>query len=104
MNKRLNARYECRVPLMDEKKETLASSQTTDISKSGVGFVSACFIPANTKMMVEISLTRDGLPVLVQGRVKWVEKMQNSSSFRIGMAFPEISLQSESRIENCFKE
>ncbi|MDD3374278.1 MAG: PilZ domain-containing protein [Candidatus Omnitrophica bacterium] len=104
MNKRLNARYECRVPLLDEKREVLSSSQTTDISKSGVGFVSACFIPANTNMMVELSLTRDGSPVLVQGRVKWVERMKNSSNFRVGMVFPDISPQAESRIENCFKD
>ena len=104
MNKRLSTRYECCVPLMDEEREILARSQTVDVSKSGVGFVSARFIPMNTKMMVEISLTRDGSPVLVQGKVKWVEKMSDSSNFRIGMAFPDILSQVESRIENCFKE
>jgi len=104
MEKRIAARYECQVPLMDEKKETLACSQTIDISKTGVGFVSAQFIPINTKMMVEISLARDGEPVLIQGKVKWVEKAAEASTYRVGMTFPDISDQAQSRIESYFKE
>lgn len=104
MEKRVSARYDCCVPLMDEKKQALSSSQTIDISKTGVGFVSARFIPINTNMMVEIALTRDGEPVLVKGRVKWVEKSSGSSSYRIGMTFPDISDQAQSRIENYFKD
>ena len=104
MEKRIDARYECQVPLMDERKATLVHSQTIDISKSGVGFVSARFIPINTKMMIEISLVRDGEPVLVQGKVKWVEKAAESSTYRIGMTFPDISDKAQSRIEGYFKE
>ncbi len=103
MEKRTSPRYGCCVPLLDENKETLMNSQTVDISKSGVGFVSARFIPVDTKMMVEISLSRDGSPVLVQGKVKWVERFPNSSAYKIGMIFPDISPQAQSRIEDFFK-
>ncbi|MDP8266985.1 MAG: PilZ domain-containing protein [Candidatus Aceula meridiana] len=104
MEKRIAARYDCQVPLLDEKKETLGQSQTIDISKSGVGFVSARFIPINTKMMIEISLARDGEPVLIQGKVKWVEKAVKASTYRIGMTFPDISETAQSRIESYFHE
>ena len=103
MEKRESKRFSCHVPLMDEKREALLNSQTVDISQTGVGFISARFIPINTKMMVEISLTREGAPVLVQGRVKWVEREADSSSYRIGMTFPEIPEQAKSRIEEYFK-
>ncbi len=103
MNKRIDSRFDCCVPLMDEKKEALLSSQTIDISKSGVGFVSARFIPMNTKMTVELSLQRDSMPFLVQGKVKWVEKMPNSSNFRIGMSFPDIPQEAQAQIEDSLK-
>lgn len=104
MEKRVDPRYDCCVPLMDEKKSTLPSSKTIDISKSGVGFVSARFIPINTNMMIEIALAREGEPVLVQGKVKWIEKSVESPSYRIGMTFPDISPEAQSRIENYFKD
>jgi len=102
MNKRENTRYDCRVPLMDERKENLASSYTTDISRTGVGFVSTRFLPINSKLVVELSLAREGSPVLVQGRVKWVEKIPHSPNFRIGMNFSDISTDVQSRIEERF--
>lgn len=102
MNKRENPRYDCRVPLMDERKETLASSYTTDISRTGVGFVSTRFIPINSKLMVELALTREENPVLVQGRVKWIEKIPHSPNFRIGMNFSDISTDAQSRIAQHF--
>ncbi len=102
MNKRENPRYDCRVPLMDERRETLSSSYTTDISRTGVGFVSTRFIPVNSKLMVEIALTREENPMLVQGRVQWVEKIPHSSNFRIGMNFSDISSDAQSRIAEHF--
>ena len=90
MEKRESQRFVCDVPLMDEKREALRNSRTIDISQTGVGFVSARFIPINTKMMVEISLEREGAPVLIQGKVKWVEKDSQAGSYRVGMVFPDI--------------
>ncbi len=104
MNKRENTRHDCCVPLMDERKESLRNSQTTNISKTGVGFVSARFIPMNTKMMIEIALSREGQPVLVQGKVKWVEQIPNSTNFRVGMNFQDISSSAQSRIDNYFSK
>ncbi len=88
---------------MDERRETLSSSRTIDISRTGVGFISARFIPINSKLMVELALSREEHPVLVQGRVKWVEKIPHTPSFRIGMNFSDISVDAQSRIEQHFK-
>jgi hypothetical protein len=97
MNKRENTRHECCVPLMDERSHALSSSRT------GVGFVSGRFLPINSKLMVELALSRDDQPVLVQGRVKWVEKIPHTPNFRVGMNFSDISEDSKSRIEEHFK-
>ncbi len=104
MEKRTSPRHRCCVPLLDEQKEVMANSQTMDISRTGVGFESAYFIPVDTKITVEISLSRDAEPMLVQGRVKWVEKSARSSTYKVGMTFPDISSQAQSRIDNYFKE
>jgi len=103
MNKRENTRHECCVPLMDERKETLSNSRTIDISRTGVGFISARFLPINSKLMVELALSREEHPVLVQGRVKWIEKIPHTPNFRIGMNFSDISSETQSRIEQHFK-
>jgi c-di-GMP-binding flagellar brake protein YcgR len=88
---------------MDERKEILRSSHTIDLSRTGVGFVSTRFVPINSKLMVELSLSRGENPVLVQGCVKWVEKIPNSQNFRVGMNFSDISTDTQSRIEKYFK-
>jgi c-di-GMP-binding flagellar brake protein YcgR len=88
---------------MDERKEILRSSHTVDLSRTGVGFISTRFVPINSKLMVELSLSRSENPVLVQGSVKWVEKVPNSQNFRIGMNFSDISTDTQSRIEKHFK-
>jgi hypothetical protein len=104
MNKRESIRHECCVPLMDERKEILSSSHTIDLSRTGVGFISTRFVPINSKLMVELSLLRGEAPVLVQGCVKWVEKIPNTPNFRIGMNFSDISTDIQSRIEKHFKD
>ncbi len=103
MNKRQSVRHDCCVPLMDEHKEVLASSRTVDLSRTGVGFVSTRFVPINSKIMVELSLSRNEAPVLVQGCVKWIEKIPQTPNFRIGMNFADISSDAQSRIEQYFK-
>lgn len=103
MNKRQSVRHECCVPLMDEHKEILVSSRTVDLSRTGVGFISTRFVPINSKLMVELSLSRGETPVLVQGSVKWVEKIPNTPHFRVGMNFADISGDVQSRIEQHFK-
>lgn len=99
MNRRESARHECCVPLLDERQQALKHSHTIDISRTGAGFISAKFIPVNSKLMVELALSPEGLPVLVQGRVKWIEKIPNTSNFRVGMNFSDIPEVSQSRIE-----
>ena len=103
MNKRESTRHECCVPLMDEQKAVLRSSHTVDLSSTGVGFVSTRFVPINSKLMVELSLSRTETPVLVQGCVKWVEKIPHTPNFRVGMNFSDISSDIQSRIEKYFK-
>ncbi len=100
--KRKHARRQCQVPVVCKKGSIFDSSQTVDISKGGIGFISSTPIPIDTKMLVELDLKADGEPVLALGRVKWVSHVRNSECYRVGMTFQEISTDSRSRLhEHC---
>ena len=88
--KRKNKRYICQVPVDGKQGSTFDSSQTIDISRDGIGFISPHTIPLNEKIAVEIALTPDSEPVLVLGIVKWVRKITDAEQYRIGMSFLEV--------------
>ncbi|MFA5059272.1 MAG: PilZ domain-containing protein [Candidatus Omnitrophota bacterium] len=88
--KRKSARYDCQVPVVSQKAARFSDTQTTDISKGGVGFISKNRIPIDTKMLVELNLTPEGEPVVAVGEVRWVTKILESDLYRVGMTFTEI--------------
>lgn len=98
MNKRRAPRKDCRVPVESKEGTAFDFSQTIDISEGGVGFVSSRYIPANTKMFIEIALTPQGDPVLAVAHVQWVSRIPGSKNFRVGMKFDDIMSGSKSRI------
>jgi len=103
-NKRKTKRYDCLVPIESKKGTVFENSQTLDISKGGLGFVSESKIPLNKKIAVEVDLTPEGDPVLVIGAVKWVIPLPNSDSFRVGLSFGNVLSGSRTRLENYFRK
>ncbi len=96
--KRNSPRYNCRVPVLCRKGTLFDNSQTIDISKSGVGFISSKFIPLDTNLVMEIALAPKSEPLLAVGHVKWVQKLGVQERYRVGMAFTDISQDSRTRL------
>ena len=101
--KRKNKRYQCHVPVDSKQGSSFDSSQTIDISRDGIGFISPHAIPLHEKIAVEIALTPDSDPVLVLGMVKWVCKITDSDQYRIGMSFLEVLSGSPRRLGKYFQ-
>ena len=99
--KRKSERYDCHVPVEGKKGTAFADSQTVDISQGGVGFISHQAVPVNTMMAVEIALTPEDDPIVVQGRVKWVRQVE-SDCYRIGMTFADAAAGFKSHLNKAF--
>ena len=104
IEKRKAKRLDCHVPIVSKRGTVFDTSRTVDISNGGVGFISAKFIPVNTKMAIEIALTPASESVLTVGQVKWVRQLPNPDYYRVGMVFAEISADSRSRLNQYFQK
>ena len=98
-NKRSEDRYNCFVPVEGKTGSEFDQTRTVDISRHGIGFLSAHPIPLNQKIAVEIALKPNTEPVLVVGVVKWVRKIGVSDQYRFGMVFSEMISGSSSRLD-----
>ena len=101
---RKNKRLVCVVPVEGKKNSVFDHTQVIDFSKGGIGFVSQHRIPLNREVPIEIELTAEGNPVIVVGRVQWVQRIMNSKSYRIGISFEDVLQGSKSRLNEYFKE
>ena len=104
IDNRKSVRQGCYVPIVCKKGTAFENSQTVDISRGGVGFISNKFIPINTKMAIEIALTPASEPVITLGKVKWIQQLPSSERYRVGIVFSEISVDSESRLSRYFRK
>ena len=103
-NKRTESRHGCFVPVEGKQGSTFDATQTVDISRNGIGFVSSYPHEINEKVAIEIQLKPDTEPILVLGVVKWVRKLSDSDQYRIGMNFKEVLSGSRTRLEKHFRE
>jgi c-di-GMP-binding flagellar brake protein YcgR len=101
-NKRTEARHDCYVPVESKDGSEFDQTKTVDISRHGIGFLSAHAIPINQKIAVEIALKPNTEPVLVIGVVKWVRKLSDSDQYRVGMTFSEVISGSPTRLNKYF--
>jgi len=90
LEKRKNLRVDCLVPIDAKEGSYFDETKTVDISRGGIGFVSANEIPLNQEIAVEIDFLEEEAPVFVIGKVCWVHPISNSEQFRIGMNFDNI--------------
>lgn len=78
-------------------------TQTIDISKKGLGFVSAKKMPINKKIPIEIDLSEDS-SILVIGKVKWSKAIKGTELFRIGLNFETVEKGCQTRLNQFFKQ
>jgi Tfp pilus assembly protein PilZ len=100
---RRNKRLACVVPVEGKKNSVFDHTQVINFSRGGIGFVSQHRIPVNKEVPIEIDLTPEGEPVIVVGRVQWVQRIINSESYRVGLSFKDILQGSKSRLTEYFK-
>lgn len=102
-NKRNEARQECFVPVEGKQGSVFDDTQTVDISRHGIGFVSSHPHTINEKVAIEIQLKPDTEPVLVLGIVKWVRRISDSEQYRVGLNFQEVLSGSQTRLNKHFR-
>ena len=103
-NKRTEPRRDCYVPVEGKPGSTFDQTQTVDISRNGIGFVSPHPHQINEKVAIEIQLKPDTEPVLVLGVVKWVRKLSDSDQYRVGLNFEEVLSGSKTRLRGYFRK
>src|SRR5476651_2379388 len=99
VNQRSEARHNCYVPVEGKEGSEFDQTKTLDISRHGIGFLSAHPIGINQKIALEIVLKPNTEPVMVIGVVKWVRKIGVSEQYRVGMIFSEIISGSSTRLD-----
>jgi Tfp pilus assembly protein PilZ len=104
LHHRKNTRTVCVVPVDGKEGSVFDRTHAVDFSRGGLGFVSGHRIPVNKKIPIEINLSDEGVPVFVIGRVKWVQPIPESKSFRIGVTFTDVLPGSKSRLVRYFRE
>lgn len=89
-NKRRTARKTCLVPVDAKRGGVFDKTQTVDISRGGVGFVSRASVPVAEEIAVEIELSHLEAPVLVMGQVKWIQADRENDMYRFGIEFGKV--------------
>src|SRR5947209_6486979 len=101
-NKRSENRRNCFVPVESKSDSTFDQTQTVDISRHGIGFISPHAHTINERIAIEIQLKPNTDPVLVIGTVKWVRKISDGEQYRIGLNYDEIISGSQKRLDRYF--
>ncbi len=95
--KRKDVRHRCFVP-MDGENSIFGRSETVDLSKNGIGFISSAALSVKQKIAIELELTPEGESVLVVGRIRWVRAVNGSQKFRYGLQFVKMPTGTRSRL------
>ena len=103
-NQRRAKRYDCLVPVDGKKGSLFGQTLTFDISKGGLGLISHLKIPLNKTIAIALDLSENDEPVLVIGKVRWINPIASSGQYRIGMSFDEVLGGTKSRIEEYFRK
>jgi hypothetical protein len=103
-NKRSEARRGCFVPVEGKEGSAFDDTQTVDISRKGIGFISSHPHEINEKVAIEIQLKPNTDPVLVLGIVKWVRKISDSDQYRVGLNFAEVLSGSQTRLNTYLRQ
>ena len=100
-DRRRSERQTCVVPVEGKQGSAFAQTQTVDISKTGIGFISKKRIPLDKKIAVELDLATQDESALVMAQVKWVSRVPKSPYYRVGMLLTEdLSLGSKTQLKD----
>lgn len=102
-NKRKNTRYDCLVPVDGKQGGPFEYTKTVDFSKSGLGFVSHHKVPLNKEIAIQLDLSEEGAPALVVGKVRWINRIENSVNYRIGISFENVLSGSKACLDHYFR-
>ena len=102
-NKRTEPRKNCFVPVESKPESSFDQTQTVDISRHGIGFISPHPHTINEKIAIEIQLSPNTDPVLVVGIVKWVRKISDSEQYRVGLNYDDVLSGSPRRLDRYFE-
>ncbi|HBG62094.1 MAG: hypothetical protein A2Y03_08980 [Omnitrophica WOR_2 bacterium GWF2_38_59] len=102
--KRQSDRLECLVPVEGKEGSSFENISTFDFSKGGFGFVSHYKMPLNKKINIEIDLSKDGEPVFVVGKVKWIRPIEGTEDYKVGVSFEDVLRGSKGRLDRYFQE
>lgn len=102
-DQRKSARYQCVVPVESKKGSSFDNTQTVDISKSGIGFVSSHNLAFKQEIPIELTFSLESDPVLVIGQVQWIHPLSGRRKYRVGMTFKNILSGSKSRLDKYFQ-
>jgi c-di-GMP-binding flagellar brake protein YcgR len=90
------------VPIEGKEGCEYDRTKTLDISRHGIGLLSAQPVGVNQKIALEIVLKPNTEPVMVIGVVKWVRKIGVSDQYRVGLVFSDIISGSPGRLDKYF--
>ena len=102
INQRKNERFHCLVPVEGKQGGLFDRTQTVNISKGGLGFISERKIPLHKQIAIELDLKEEGDPVLVLGKVRWVRSITQTSLYRIGLSFENFFQGSQLQLKQHF--
>ena len=97
-------RDQCRVPVLCKRGTLLENSITRDISKEGIGLLVQKFVPKDTNLIMELSLSPKTEPILAVGRVRWIRKVGYGDRYRLGMQFTDLSPGARNRLTDYLEE
>lgn len=103
LNKRKNEREAIHVPVDGKSGDVFDHIRTIDFSRGGFGFISDHEVPLSKEIAIEIDLEKDGTPVFVIGKVRWVEPLADSEKFRVGLSFEDVFKGSKTRLSHFFQ-
>jgi c-di-GMP-binding flagellar brake protein YcgR len=104
LERRQSFRDQCQVPVLCKRGTLLENSITRDISQHGIGLLVQKFVPKDTNLIMELSLSPKKEPVLAVGQVKWIRKVGYGDRYRLGMQFTDLSPGAKNRLSDYLKE
>lgn len=102
-NQRKNERYDCLVPMEGKEGGPFEDTKTVDFSRSGLGFISHRKIPLNKEIAIQLDLSEEGDSALVIGKVRWINRIENSENYRVGISFEDVLSGSKSFLDSYFR-
>ena len=103
-NKRCDKRWDCVVPVESGRNTAFDGAQSIDFSRQGMGFVTHTPVDVNREIAVALDLDESNSPVLVKGRVLWVQSIAGTDQFRVGLVFEKTLDDGESRLNEYFED